>query len=80
MGRLVAPDRACVGVDVGTTRYDGNRVDVTNPEHRRLLLSAGYLDPGPAGVPKARGYTCSCGFRGWFKTCGKCGAPTTRDN
>jgi len=84
MARLLSPDDACIGVDVptnrGTARYDGRTIDVTNPVHARALKAVGYTvagtDQGPA---RASGFRCSsCSFRGWFKTCGRCGAACVR--
>ena len=74
MGKMLAPDRQCRETEVAGRVYRGNRFDVTNPTHAAIMRSAGYIDPGPGGATKAAGYVCGdCGFRGFFRTCGRCG-------
>jgi hypothetical protein len=79
--RLISPDSDCIGVDVGAHRYNGRRLEVTDPTDVKLLKAYGYVDPGPGGVAvKARGFTCpACGFRGYFRTCGRCRSAAHRD-
>ena len=80
MVRLISPASACVGVDVGTHRYTGRRLEVTDPGDVAALKAYGYIDPGPGGATAHhRGYVCGCGFRGWFKRCGRCGQEAHRE-
>lgn len=76
---LLSPDKACVGVDIGRTRYDGTRLTDVPPAHAALLRQAGYVESGPAGPARSAGYVCPrCGFHAHFKTCGRCGGPCQR--
>lgn len=78
MTRMVAPDRGCVQVDVGRTRYSGRIVDAT-PGHAKLLKQAGYFPAALGGVTRAVGFVCTaCRFRSHFKRCGRCGADCVR--
>jgi hypothetical protein len=78
--RLAMPDGACVGVSVEgtqtgrTTSYDGRIVNADNPRHIRALRELGCFPVNLGGRPTG-GYRCtSCSFRGYFATCGRCGA------
>lgn len=84
MSRLLSPDDKCLGVDVPYGRrhgsYNGTVIDVTDPLHARLLKKAGYTSADVSGSPaKASGFICpGCGFKGFFKTCGRCGGACER--
>lgn len=84
MARLLSPDDKCVQVDVptvmGNRRYSGQTIDVTSPSHERVLRRLGYTVADVAAAPgRAKGYTCgACGFHGYFKVCGRCGASCER--
>jgi hypothetical protein len=76
---LIAPDRGCIEVDVGSTRYHGNRLTGVDSGHAAALRAAGYVDSGPGGVARTAGYRCpDCGFRAFFTRCGRCGGTCTR--
>ncbi len=84
MTRLLSPDDACISVKVPdgrrTYQYDGRTLDVTSPSHIRVLKDAGYTVAGTAPGPvRSSGYECGvCGFKGFFNTCGRCGAHCER--
>ncbi len=72
MTRMVSPDRGCVQVDVGRTRYSGRIVDAS-PGDAKLLREAGYFPASLGGVTKAVGFVCpDCGFRSHFRRCSRC--------
>lgn len=77
MSRLLSPDDACISVDVPFgrgRRYDGRTIEVTDPVHDRALRAAGYTVAGVSAPSRARGFDCvECGFRSFFRTCGRCG-------
>lgn len=77
MSRLLSPDDACISVDVPFgrgRRYDGRTIEVSDPAHARALLAAGYTAADVSGPSRARGFDCAdCGFRSYFRTCGRCG-------
>jgi hypothetical protein len=82
MARLLSPDDACVEVDVPfgrSARYSGRTIDVTDPTHVWALRQAGYTVAGTASAARSGGYHCDeCGFKGFFTTCGRCGASCDR--
>jgi len=79
MSRLLSPDSACVEVDAPSgRRYRGRVLDVADGADARALRAAGYT-PAGLGTPRSAGFVCGCGFRGWFRTCGRCGAACTRE-
>lgn len=83
MPRLLSPDDACISVDVPfgrARRYDGRSIEVTDSQHARALRQAGYTVADVSGSPaKASGFICpGCGFKGFFKTCGRCGGACER--
>lgn len=75
MARLLSPDGACVGVDVGAGSYNGTVLEVTNRSHERALRAAGYTSGDIAGGPaRTAGRQCEgCGFLSYFVTCSRCG-------
>ena len=56
-------------------RRDGT-VHVASKAHARTLIAEGLATVATAAGPSAhlRGYTCPCGRRNYFKTCGSCGS------
>lgn len=80
MTRLLSPDGACVEVDTDRRRYRGTVLEVADSRDERDLRAAGYTVGDVAGEPpKASGRRCtSCGFKGWFTTCGRCGGVCER--
>jgi hypothetical protein len=80
MARLLSPDGACVGIDVGERRYNGTVLEVTDPAHISALKQVGYTTADIAGRPvQTDGRKCAeCGFRAFFATCGRCGGRCER--
>lgn len=81
--RLLSPATGCVSVDVPIgreRRYRGRTIEVSDPAHIRALREVGYTPGDVAGSPaRTDGRTCeSCGFRGYFTRCGRCGGRCTR--
>lgn len=80
MAQLVAPDGACVEMQVGNRIYrqDKGVFNVENPKHARLMRAAGCFVK-QVGFQGVRGYVCpECGHKSLFRRC-KCGAECTRE-
>jgi len=78
--RLLSPAGDCDGVTVQDgTRYGGTIINVSNRRHINSLLQAGYTTGDVAGAPvRAGGFVCGCGFRSFFRLCGRCGRECER--
>lgn len=79
--KLNVPAKDCKGIDIGGTRYDAHRGQVTvdNPAHARALLESECF--AASATPRATGRTCtSCGFVTWFASCGRCGGATEKEH
>lgn len=80
MPRLLSPDTACIEVDTKRRRYKGTTIEVNDARDERDLRAAGYTVASVAGAPaKSSTWTCTaCAFRGFFRTCGRCGGVCQR--
>lgn len=83
--RLLSPDGKCDGATVEGSwgrrrRYAGTTITVSDPADVRALRREGYTVADAAGAPaRTDGYKCAdCGFKGYFKTCGRCGGTCDR--
>lgn len=86
MKRLVPPDKAVI--ETGVPRSGGGEVvyrmkkDGTvhvSDGDAALLKKAGYTEPNVGGWIKAAGFVCNdCGWRGFFRKCGKCSSENSR--
>jgi len=83
MTRLLSPDDGCVQVNVpigAGTQYTGRTIEVSDPTHIRALREAGYTVADTAGRPVRRGgFDCECGFRSFFRQCGRCGRVNNKE-
>lgn len=84
MPRFLSPDDACISVKVPTVRgprqYDGRAIDVSDPVHAHMLKEIGYVQADVAGGPsRVRGFDCECGFRSFFRKCGRCGRSNEKE-
>lgn len=81
MTRLCPPDAACGQLEIisenRAARYTpGARgyVNVDDAKHEKALREIGCF-PAAGRPAHASGFICGdCGFRGWFKGCGRCGS------
>lgn len=73
--RLLAPATGAVEVSTDRNNYRGRIIEVSDRADIKELRAAGYTAASVAGTTsKADGFECSeCGFRGWFRRCGRCG-------
>jgi hypothetical protein len=70
--KLVSPDRGCVEADVGTKRYKGRIIEVSDATHAAALKEIGYFPASVGGVARSREHVCPNGHRNYFVTCGRC--------
>lgn len=86
MKRLLPPDKAVI--ETGVPRANGGEsvyrmqrdgtIHVSDHDYA-LLRKAGYSEPMAGGFAKAHGWICNeCGFRGYFKKCGRCKSEDSR--
>jgi len=80
--RLAMPTSDCKQIDIGGRRYIANRgfIDADSSDVAALKSAAECFTP--SNQPRGRkGWLCpSCGFAGWFRRCGRCGADTVRED
>ena len=89
MPRLIAPNDTMREVEITGARFGRSKtyrwskdgtVHVDTPSDIKALKDAGFTVAGTANPSGGRGYTCKkCSFRGFFKTCGKCGSEAERE-
>lgn len=81
MAKLGVPSSMCAGLDVDGRRFTAHKGFVDVPDHLVGRLKANGECFEPSNQPRGRkGWRCpSCGFAGWFRECGRCGAAMTRE-
>lgn len=86
MTRLLAPDKACLEMEVRGRVYrqrggDGPIV-VDDPAHARLLKAAGATELCTGFAGSRGGFRCDgCGRLNHFRRCGRCGSDdSTRED
>lgn len=75
-------DRGAREIDgVSGRRYTArDGVFDVHPADADALVQLGGAKCSTSGVARSRGYECrACGFRTYFKTCGRCGGRTERE-
>ena len=78
--KVCVPQAAVAGIDHGGRRYMARHGQVDVPAHvaRDLVKHDECFLPSNQPIG-ATGFVCtSCGFRGYFKECGRCHAPAVR--
>jgi hypothetical protein len=79
--RVCVPQGSVAGIDHGGRRYLAKNGIMNVPDHvGRHLIKHDECFPAQ-DVPKADGFVCSsCGFHGYFRTCGRCQGACERPN
>lgn len=82
--RVAPPDAGCKQIDVNGRRYtvgrDGLFHDVRPADAAAMRSGGEAFIPGVGFAHTTRFYVCTgCGRRVHFTTCGRCGAPATRN-
>lgn len=80
--RVCVPQAAVAGIDHDGKRYFARNGVMTVPDHvGRDLIKYDECFPAADSPAKASGFVCvSCGFHGYFRTCGRCGSLCERPN